>query len=69
MPEPTEIVKFSSSGRIPALTIFTLSFVKFLRSLEPLPLQTIVTEDDQLYLFARQEKEFHLKMAKARIPK
>ncbi len=53
MPEPTEIVKFSSSGRIPALTIFTLSFVKFRRSLEPLPLQTIVTEDDQLYLFAR----------------
>ena len=69
MPEPTEIVKFSSSGRIPALTIFTLSFVKFRRSLEPLPLQTIVTEDDQLYLFARQEKEFHLKMAGARIAK
>ena len=69
MPERREIVKFVGAKQFLALTPGGNSLVKFRRFLEPLPLQTIVTEDDQLYLFARQEKEFHLKMAGARIAK
>jgi len=57
MPERREIVKFAGSGRIPALIIFTCSFVKSRRFLEPLPLLAVVTEDDQLNLFALYEIE------------
>jgi hypothetical protein len=53
MPERREIVKFAGAKQFLVLTPGGISLVKFRRFLEPFPLQTIVAEDDQLYLFTR----------------
>ncbi len=59
MPERWEIVKFASSGQIPALILFISSFVIFRRLLEPLPKLAVATEDDQLHLFTSVGTPYH----------